>query len=363
MTDDALALSLLRAVREQGFGRTPDRLQQGGPVAAFPSLDLAVVGFRARGRPAVANVMFSREVPLGVVGRIGRRGELPGNIRYQADITDAQGVSVAWQPGADWSRLSFPLLAGTLGQRVVAPYPASLLKLMVAVGVGLALDAGLCLLEEVDGLARAMLVHSDNDATTALVKRLHDVGLIQQDTAGRETRNALHDLFAARGLHTLRLARTTAQGGWANAAGSGVGRIQMTAWDTVRLLWLLDAGAPPAPWPGAAPVVSSASRMHILRWMGEASPHRVLFRDEEASGLHFFHKTGTTENYASDAGIVRARAPQRRHYLVALLSNLGSRYGPPEAEFEVSPKLSGLGLAVDAIMRRWLEGETPPRGG
>jgi hypothetical protein len=355
LTHDRLAHALLDAVLAQDFDQTPDRMQRGGAVADFPSLDLAVVGFPPEGAPVWANVLFSREMPGGWVGDIGLQGELPVNVRYVADITDSQTVSVAWQPGADWARMDFPPLAGEFGVRFVAPYPASLLKVMVALGVGLAMDAGLCTQQEVQGPGRAMLVDSDNDATTLLVKRLHDWGLIRRGGDGLETHNALHTLFAQRGLGSLRLARTALDGGWGNAAGSGVGHIQMTAWDTARLLWLLDPQAPPAPWPGAAPLVSARSRDWILRWMGEHSPNRILFRDEAASGLHFTHKTGTTANYGSDAGIVRARPPGRRHYLVALLSNLGSRYGPPEAEFDVSPKLSGLGLAVDAIMRRFLE--------
>jgi hypothetical protein len=354
MTGEQLAGELCRAVRSLEFGRTPDRLLGGQPIREFPSIDLAVAGFPSDGPARWANVLFSRDWPSGLVGDIAPEGTLPRNVRYLADITDAARVSIAWQPGADWSRLPLRPLAGDAGARFVAPYPASLLKVMVAVGVGMALDAGLAVVDEVEALARAMLVDSDNEATSALVSQLHRWGLIVTGPQG-ERHNAVHERLESVGLRSLRIARTTPQGGWGNAAGSGVGHIQMTAWDTVRLLWLLDPHAPPAPWPEAGPLVSDASRGHILRWMGEPSPHRILFRDESATGIHFIHKTGTTENYGSDAGIVRARAPARRHYVVAMLSNLGSRYGPPDAEFDVTPRLSGLGMAVDAIMRRWLE--------
>lgn len=354
VTPADLAQRLVAAVRAQDFGATPDRLRSGGPVLAFPSLDLAVVGFPHHGPPVGANVLFSREVPDGLVGEIGPDAGLPRNVRYVADLTDARGVSIAWQPGADWSGLPFEPLHGRSGQRFVAPYPASLLKVMVAVGVGMALDAGLARPDAVESDARAMIVDSDNSATSRLVALLHTWGIVSRGDGGRQA-DRLHERFASRGLPTLRLARTTPQGGWGNAAGSGVGHIQMTAWDTLRLLWLLDPDAPPAPWPGAGPLLSPASREHLLRWMGEPSPNRILLRDEAGSGVHFLHKTGTTENYGSDAGIVRARAPGGRHYLVALLSNLGSRYGPAGAEFEVTPRLSGLGLAVDAIMKAWLE--------
>jgi hypothetical protein len=73
-----------------------------------------------------------------------------------------------------------------------------------------------------------------------------------------------------------------------------------------------------------------------------------------AAEVDFLHKTGATENYASDAGIVRGRAPHRRHYIVALLSNLGHRYAPHRAQ-STSWRVNALGAAVDAAMQRRLE--------
>jgi outer membrane receptor protein involved in Fe transport len=91
-----------------------------------------------------ANVLFSREYPQGVVARFGPAGGGLGpvaNLRFDADVRDAAGTSVAWQPGADWARIAFPPLFTPPGlppgaPRFVAPYPASLLKLMVAVSSG-----------------------------------------------------------------------------------------------------------------------------------------------------------------------------------------------------------------------------------
>lgn len=355
----ALAQVLREAVLAQHFELTPDRLRGGAPVEPFPSLDLAVIGFPAAGAPLVANVLFSRDAPQGWIGNVGTRGERARNVHWLADQTDAAGVSVAWQPGADWARLHWASLAAPPAEdpaalRFVAPYPASLLKVLVAVGLAMAMDRGLLAPAGVEAAARAMIVDSDNDATTRMVRLLHELGLVRRER-GTETFNALHDHLHARDLATLRLADTAADGGWGNAAGSGVGHIQMTAWDTARLLWLLDPHAPAPTWPQASRILTDASRDRVLAWMGEPSPNRILLRDEAAAGVHFTHKTGTTENYGSDAGIVRGRGPNRRHYIVALLSNLGSRYGPPGAEFDVSPKLSGLGQAIDAIMRDHLE--------
>jgi hypothetical protein len=356
VTADQLAQALLAAVRAQDFGSTPDALQGGGPVADFPSLDLAVVAFPMHAAPVWANVLFSREHPQGLVGQIGPDAGDLRNVSFLADVRDVAGVSIAWQPGADWSRIDWQPLHGRGPQRVVAPYPASLLKLMVAAGVGLAFDAGRVTLDQawphadrtraVGAWCHDMIAISCNESTSAMVALLHAQGLLGPD------RHALHDAFAARGLHTLRLDGTQPDGGWGNAAGAGVGRIQMTAWDTVRLLWLLDPAAPPAPWPGATPLLSVAARDQLLGWLRAQRLHHVLGLPADAV---FLHKTGTTENYGSDAGIVRGRAPNGRHYLVALLSNLGSRYAPGAAEGTTNERLGRLGAAVDVSMTRWLE--------
>src|SRR5688500_2321460 len=141
--DAPLAQALLDAVRSQDFGNTADRLRGGAPLAHFPSLDLAVVRFAPGAAPRCANVLFSREHPQGLAAQMSGAMGSVGNRRFDADQQGADGVSVAWLPDADWQQLHFtPLQAAAHGgtQRFVAPYPASLLKLMVAVGVGLAVD-------------------------------------------------------------------------------------------------------------------------------------------------------------------------------------------------------------------------------
>ena len=57
------------------------------------------------------------------------------DVRFDADPQDARQQSIAWLPGADWSRLTWlPIDAAQAAarRRFVAPYPASLLKLMLA---------------------------------------------------------------------------------------------------------------------------------------------------------------------------------------------------------------------------------------
>jgi len=346
-----LAAALLQAVHAQDFGHTADAWRSGQTVDAFPSIDLAVASFASPTAPTraprFANVLFSREHPQGLVAEIGAEAGAVQNIRFDADQRDRALESPAWLPGADWSRMRWTHLHGAGAQRVVAPYPASLLKLMVAVGVGLAVDAGKAAWPDE---LEAMIVVSDNDATDACVALLHRSGMVAH----------LNQRFQALGLHTLQLNRTTPRGGWRNADGAGVGQIHMTAWDSVRLLWLLDSNAPPAPWlPAGTGLLLPATRERLRAVLSRQERNEVLSSGSLRAvagwlpGLqvmpdapHFAHKTGTTNNYASDAGIVQTADC---HYLVAVLTSLGRRYAPHES-CATTWKLPALGAAVHQIM-------------
>ena len=348
-----LGTDLLQAVQAQDFGRTPDGWHGGAPLVHFPSIDLAVAAFPPGAAPRCANVLFSRQHPQGVVAEIGPRGSALRNVRFDRDLQDAKGNSIAWQVGRNWGHLPWqPLIdrpagAGTL--RFVAPYPASLLKLMVAVGLGMALDRGL--ISAWPAELEPMIVVSDNDATTACVALLHRLGLVE----------VLNQRLAALDLATLQLNDTKPDGGWRNADGAGVGHIHMTAWDTVRLLWLLDAQAPPAPWLAAAPpeeavLLSEASCAHLHGVLRRQQLDHVLSSGALrslpgwVSGLPdapaFAHKTGNTDNYASDAGIVQTA---RTHYIVAVLTTLGRRYAP-HVDAATVWGLPALGAAVHRLM-------------
>ena len=407
MNEGDLATALLQAVRAQNFEATADSMRGGAPLTHFPSLDLALIAFPRNAPPVWANVLFSREHPQGVVAYIAPAAGVVQNIVYVADRTDAQLRSEAWLPDADWSRMRFEPLAGSGAHRFISPYPASLIKLMVAVAVARQVDAAACAWDTpvpyagrsrpLADWAEDMTVFSCNDSTSALVALLHAQGAIVR-AGDHEVHNALHQAFAVQGLATLRLADTRADGGWGNAAGAGVGHLQMTAWDTVRLLWLLDASAPPAPWlaVGTPPLVSAESRARIRAWLDDQALHEILSSTalagvpgwvqglpaamparwigadgslfagteyafpadvrptSQRAEVHFAHKTGTTENYTADAGIVRGIAPRQRHYIVALITNLGTRYAPCEP-CATTWRLPALGAAIDAAIAPWLE--------
>ncbi len=85
-----------------------------------------------------------------------------------------------------------------------------------------------------------------------------------------------------------------------------------------------------------------------------------------AAEVLFAHKTGQTLNYGSDAGIVTGIPGRaRRHYIVALFTNLGYRYADRERAGGPLPclaegvcytqRIPALGARIDALMRGWLE--------
>jgi hypothetical protein len=368
------------------------------PFDPPPNLDLALVAFPAAAPPVWANVLFSREWPRGLRAQLPDDAGAVENIAYFADPVDAARRSIAWLPGADWTRLvGLRPLTGPGPHQFIAPYPASLIKLMVAVGVARLVDEDRARWIDpwpfegrrhtIADWTGPMLTTSDNDATRAMVALLHDRGLIER--VGTAERNALHTLFEQRGLGGLRLASTRADGGWFNRDGAGVGQLQMTAWDTVRLLWLLLPDTV-APWlaAGTTPLLSAASAARLWGWLGDQALHEVLSSTllaglpgwqaglparlparwlrpdgsavvgsqvfpgdlapaQAAATVAFLHKTGTTESYASDAGLVHRLHGGGRRYLIALTSTLGSRHAPHPlaATAWCVPR---IGAAVDA---------------
>jgi hypothetical protein len=169
------------------------------------------------------------------------------------------------------------------------------------------------------------------------------------------------------------------------------GDIHMTAMDTARLLWLIDGGNGklwdrPDGKPVEASLLSDASRAHLKKLLGEQGYHEALSTGNlcgapnvspgipavvpdrwidangivnvdgydygqdvrpcnEAAEVSFAHKTGSTYNYGSDAGIVVSKpgAPER-HYIIAFLANLGYRYTDPVfAADQTSPCYAEVG--------------------
>ncbi len=355
MTHTDFAAALQAAVRDQDFSATPDVWQSGAPVGPHPSIDLAVVAFPPGRAPVWANVLFSREHPQGVVAHIGEQAGPLLNIRFDKDLRDKQLDSPLWLAETDWSQaelLPLTTAGSEPAARFVAPYPASLLKLMLAVGVALAVEEGACDWPEA---LRPMIVSSDNAATDQVVALLHRLGWLKPGASHR-----LNQRFAELGLPTLQLNNTQRHGGWRNVDGAGVGQIHMTAWDTVRLLWLLDADAPPAPWlpPGTA-LLQAPAREHLRSVLAAQQLDQVLSSGSlrgvpgwvpgAPDAPRFAHKTGNTNSYCSDAGIMAADSAGRGHALLAVITNLGRRHAP-HADCATTWRLPALGQAVQALV-------------
>jgi hypothetical protein len=191
----------------------------------------------------------------------------------------------------------------------------------------------------------------------------------------------------------------------------------MTALDTARLLLLIEGG-PGVLWrtPSGREVtaaeLSQASRVYLQSLLADQALHEALSstvlcgdpkaepgipaaeprrwvdpkdgtvtaaetafgRDTRpcnaAAEVTFLHKTGLTENYGSDGGIVRSLpGASRRHYIVVFLSNLGYRYydaavasaadpskgedGFPYVSTKISytQRIPALGRRIDALMK------------
>ena len=418
LTHDTLAQALLQCVRDQDFGSVLDSQDDGKAIAHFPSMDLAVVVFPPNAPAVYANVLFSRDLPQGLVADLGPHAQEVINVTFMNDVTNAAGESVAWSPSSNWDAMDWVALEkfhnddrdGLLphAQRFVSPYPASLIKLMVGMGVCLIMDSGLFTWDDtweyqgtrktIDQWTESMIVASNNDATSAMVALLHAGGVITREEDHEV--NCLNAVLVGLGLHTLRLWNTKPDGGWRNVDGAGVGHLTMTAWDTVRLLWLLLGDAAPTSPPWLPPVepenmLTPASRQRLLAYLAEQGLHEVLSstglagvpgwqaglpaqvptRWVRADGsvqvedlkfpadiraanaqatVQFAHKTGTTDNYASDAGYVTALKPGGRRYMIALMSNLGRRYAP-HADCATDWRIPKLGAAIDAWLQEHLE--------
>lgn len=404
--NDVLGGKVLAAVRAAGFERVVDFA--GGParrIAHVPNVDVAVIELDDSGRArAAANVLLSRDYPRGQVVPIdGNWGT--GAVRFlrwqQARFDGPRGWTT--RPSLSSSQ---DIVAGRrrARYRFMSPYPASLFKIMVAYEVMRQVDRGRISLGEtlryagvpssalcgpgtnsVGQWLDAMITWSSNQATCALLVRLHRLGAV----------TTLNSDLRSLGLGTLQVTGTRAS----NGANWQDGKLTMTALDTARLFWLID-GAQGTLWrrPNGQPVteheLSSSSRSFLKRLLGQDAfadtlsttvwcGQRRFGRTYPALGIPqleparwidprghvvvpgegsdfghdvrpcnaaaqvtFQHKIGLVDTAASDAGIVTSLPGQaHRHYVIAMFSNLGYRYADPVwSGASRNPCFTSLGL-------------------
>ncbi|WP_242394073.1 serine hydrolase [Anaeromyxobacter oryzisoli] len=419
-----LAHALLAAVRSAGLDALVDAgPAEGGcptgpgcprplpPIAAAPHLDVAVIRLDAAGRAIeAADVQLAPDQPDGRIVPLGRDLAVRGVRfrRWAQDRREAGAAAPPFQDGDDVApprrRDPVPGPPARAARDFMAPYPASVFKLLVAFHVVRraaegALSLGLPVadgpgpdaeLRPLDAWLEAMITRSDNRATRAILRHLHARGEVDRMNAD----------LAALGLGTLRVEGTSPEDGgrWAP------GEVNVTAMDAARLLWLV-AGGPGVLWraPDGRPVTRAVlpepARARLLALLADQGMHDVLSsgsvcgarpdgipaviprrfvdpvtgretvgdlaygRDvrpcEAAAEVRFLHKTGRTWNFAADAGLVES-LPGRpfRRYVIVLLATAGSRYLDPESaaaplhpcdaeKLCVSAAIARIGAAVD----------------
>jgi len=401
----SLASQLRAALNHQRFDELIDTEPPGGGeprvVAYMPNVDLAVIELDEQGRPReAANVLLSTHYPQGVVVPIDENMSTTA-VRWRRWNVDEWNEGLAGSEDILPGRESAPL-------EYMTARPASVLKLMVGFGVLRLVDRGVIGLDDMLVYAPAdtscgtpgsntirtwfdlMITVSDNRATCALIKMLHDLGEM----------DALNATFRELGLSMLQLTGT-------NPTTGGVFiHSVMSALDTARLLLIIN-GSPGTLWhapdgrPVTADVLSGSSRRFFYRLLAEQGLNIALStvnwgeRQYPAAGIPqrvperwinpvdgtvtvagrvfgqdvrpcnakaevvFAHKTGWTNVSGGDAGIVTSLpgAP-RRHYIVAMLSILGKRFVDPNRPPDppgvypvgFTERLALLGREIDSIM-------------
>jgi hypothetical protein len=396
-----LETALLQAVREAHFEHVidfgagnesrPVKAHLGLParqIAQPPNVNVAIIQFDAEGRMVDrACVLLSRDYPDGLVVPLGPNLGTDKVRFLRWDIERLDGGTFSSDDGHQLTTKGWtnnpPLTAAddlvpgrtNAPYQFMVPYPASLFKSMVAFHVMRMIDAGRLTLDteysyEVKGAKPeprtvrdwldAMITVSDNHATSALLKMLHDKNEIEP----------LNREFQVLNLPTLQIHGTDPHTG----RGWSTSQITLTAWDIARMFWLIDGG-PGEFWrdadgkPVTAGILSDSSRAFLKkllseqafneclttanfpgaphvrpgipsrvaeRWINPTNGHVVVegmdygvdIRAANAkAAVNFAHKTGLTFNYGADAGIVRSLPGQPfRHYIIAFVGNLGHRY-------------------------------------
>ena len=395
-----LETALLNAVRAEHFERVIDfgagnenrpvkahLSLSAKPIAQPPNVNVAVIQLDAQGRLVDrAYVLLSRDYPDGLIVPLNQNLGASSVRFLRWDIDRSNGGKFS----SDGTRTSEkgwtnnpPLTAvdelvpGRTNAAIqfMAPYPASLFKSMVAFHVMRMIDAGKISLDaeysydiadatpeprKVRDWLDAMITVSDNHATSALLKMLHDKNEIEP----------LNREFRELNLPTLQINGTDPKTG----RGWDTAKINLTAWDIARMFWLIDGGAgnfwddangkpvtekilsdasraflkktlseqgfndclSTANFPGAKNVRAGIPTRVAERWINPTNGHAIV--DGEDFGVdiraanaqaevNFAHKTGLTFNYGSDAGIVTSLPGKPfRHYVIAIVGNLGHRY-------------------------------------
>jgi hypothetical protein len=377
------------------------------PITQQPQIDLTVIELNRAGRPVSSGtVLMSPQYPDGKVVSVDRN-------LHTTDVRWRQWDDAGWY--ANHGQGTIDVVPGRENASIdfMSPYPASVLKLMVAFGVLRLVDQGQISLDDtynyepiapisslcgpgssntIRGYLDAALTWSSNNAACAMVKLLHD----------RAAVDGLNQTFQDLGLETLQLKNTNP-----NTGGRWGNPVTMSSLDTAKLLMLVNGGlgtlwTAPNGTGVTASVLSDASRaffksklgdqgmnltLSTTNWCGAAypapgipqlTPSRWIGADgtvtipgqgiayghdvrpcNDAAEVTYAHKNGWVNNSGADAGIVKALPGKGgRTYIVTMFSNLGYQYvdsnRPPTGAENVwfTEKLAKLGKVIDDYEKR-----------
>jgi hypothetical protein len=347
------------------------------PIAQQPQIDATILELNRAGRVVSAGtVLMSPQYPHGIIVPVDRN-------LATSQVRWTQWDDLGWYANHGVGTIDVVPGRQNAPVQFMLPYPASVLKLMVAFGVLRLADQGVISLagtydyqptsassvslcgtassNTIRSYLDASLTQSSDPASCALIKLLWDHGAI----------GALNQEFQDLGLATLHLEGTNpATGGhWTNA-------VTMSSLDAAKLLALINGGpgtlwTAPDGMPVTRAVLSASSRRFFLRELGQQGWNWMLSttnycgaaypaagipqvtakrwiapdgtvtvagnhfgRDvrpcNRAAKVTFAHKPGWVSNGGADAGIVRSLPGQPfRHYIIAVFSNLGDQYQDP----------------------------------
>lgn len=391
-------------------------------IAHPPNVNVAVIQFGPDGRMVDrAYVLLSRDYPDGLIVPLDKNSNASSVRFLRWDIERSDGGTFSSEDNhpltvKGWTNNPPLTEADDLAPgrtnapyQFMVPYPASLFKSMVAFHVLRMVDAGKISLDteytyaitkekpesrKIRDWMEPMITVSDNHATAALVKMFYD----------RNEIDALNREFRELDLGTLQMDSVNP----ATGRSWKTDRVTMTAWDVARLFWIFDGG-PGEMWqsadrqPVTAKLLSDSSRGFLKkllseqgfndalttanlagaknvrpgipsrvaeRWINPTNGHVIVAGEDYGIDVRavnaqaeviFAHKTGWTFNYGSDAGIVTSLPGKPfRHYIIAIIGNLGYRYADEEfatrATFPASDpagpitytqRIPALGKAID----------------
>ncbi|MDP9799457.1 hypothetical protein J2S43_007969 [Catenuloplanes nepalensis] len=375
------------------------------PIVQQPQIDATVLELDPDGRiTGSATVLMSPQYPDGVIVDVDR------NLRTE-DVRWREWDDAGWYANAAQGTVDIVPGREDASLDFMSPYPASVLKLMVAFGVLRLVDQGVADLDEtyayrptepstlcgpdfddtLRGYLDRMITVSSNEAGCALIKFLWDHDAV----------DGLNQTFQDLGLETLRLRNTRPSNG-----GRWTNEITMTSLDTAKLLAIINGG-PGTLWttPDGHRVtrneLSHASREFFAATLRQQGYNWMLStpnfcgRDYPAAGIPqkvaprwiaedgtitlgtdafgedvrpcnraaevtFAHKTGWVPNSGADSGIVHSLPGEDgRHYIISVFSNLGDQYAdpnrPPTPEGTVPVQYTEKFAQLGAIIDRYQE--------